>query len=218
MSTEDKIFPLFPTPIFFSKLSPTIITDAKVFLDKEEFRDKPEQSKLKYGEVSNSSYILDKEEYQPLKSLILQKVKYYCNEILGYGYDSYTPTQSWISVKTLFQQHVKHFHPHSLISGVLFFGEISNKTPALKFHRSDEFSKHQTGHKYNNHINIKSLSLINQEFSLPYELNSLVLFPSILEHSVPKNVSHTPRKSLAFNIVPTEGFGTEESLTELKFN
>ena len=118
----------------------------------------------------------------------------------------------------MFQQHVKHFHPHSLISGVLFFGETSNSTPALKFHRSDEFSKHQTGHKYNNHTSIENIALINQEFSLPYELNSLVLFPSILEHSVPKNVSHTPRKSLAFNIVPAEGFGTEETLTELKFN
>ena len=45
----------------------------------------------------------------------------------------------------------------------------------------------------------------------------LVLFPSYLHHSVPLNKTEHPRHSLAFNVVPTIGFGEEMNLTELKF-
>jgi ectoine hydroxylase-related dioxygenase (phytanoyl-CoA dioxygenase family) len=56
-----------------------------------------------------------------------------------------------------------------------------------------------------------------QEFSVNFEPGLLVLFPSYLHHSVPVNKSNSVRCSLAFNIVPTTGFGEEESLTELLF-
>ena len=44
----------------------------------------------------------------------------------------------------------------------------------------------------------------------------LILFVSACS-SVPKNTSNQDRKSLAFNVVPRDGFGHEENLTQLKF-
>ena len=55
------------------------------------------------------------------------------------------------------------------------------------------------------------------EFSVNFEPGLLVLFPSWLHHSVPQNITDSVRCSLAFNVVPTTGFGEEESLTELLF-
>ena len=53
--------------------------------------------------------------------------------------------------------------------------------------------------------------------SIKVEKGMLILFPSSQTHSVAPNTSNKDRKSLAFNVVPTDGFGTEIELTELKF-
>jgi hypothetical protein len=41
------------------------------------------------------------------------------------------------------------------------------------------------------------------------------LFPSNLKHTVAVNNTDTPRKSLAFNSIPTTGFGSRGQLTEI---
>ncbi len=56
-----------------------------------------------------------------------------------------------------------------------------------------------------------------KEFSIEFTPGLLLLFPSYLHHSVPLNKTEKTRCSLAFNVVPTVGFGEETSLTELKF-
>lgn len=216
---KENIYPLFPTTIFSCELPSDVMDESVINLDKEEISIKTNKTGGSYyGEVSKNTYILDQDIFTPLKNIILQKTKHYCNNILGYGYKEYMPTQSWISIKNPNQSHTKHFHPHSLISGVLFFGEKLESTPALTFHRGDDFIKSYVGNKYNKNLDSKYTSFTSQSFSLKHTPNFLILFPSILEHSVPLNITNMPRKSLAFNIVPVGGLGDENNLTELKFN
>ena len=161
-----------------------------------------------YGERSKNSYILDAPESKELKEFILPLVKEY-GKLLGYDYDSYRFGQSWISYKHPGQHHTMHSHPNSLISGVFYFGEPTDKTPAVKFH------------KLEGGFNVSYLSpkLVKDKRELKYSQKefSIELFPSYLHHSVPLNKTDKTRCSLAFNVVPTVGLGDETSLTELKF-
>ena len=56
------------------------------------------------------------------------------------------------------------------------------------------------------------------EFAVNYTPGMLLLFPSYLFHSVPINNTKNIRSSLAFNVVPKSNLGSEENLTELRFD
>jgi uncharacterized protein (TIGR02466 family) len=107
-----------------------------------------------------------------------------------------------------------HGHPNSLISGVFYFGEITDETSSIRFH--------------NNTIGVNTSTIrpsmkkgirkyTHEYFSVNATPGLLLLFPSYLQHSVPLNKSQLTRCSLAFNSVPVGGFGHETELTELKF-
>jgi len=109
-----------------------------------------------------------------------------------------------------------HTHPNGLISGVFYYGPTVEKTPAIKFHKiaaavNVSYILPKTVDKK------KNLKYSQNEFSIIFEPGLLLLFPSYLNHSVPINKTDKPRHSLAFNIVPTVGFGDERNLTELIF-
>ena len=164
-----------------------------------------------YGKRSANSYVLDEKPLQPLRDYILDIVKDYAYNDLGYAYESYKMTQSWVSFKLPGQHHQMHSHPNGLLSGVLYFGPSEKSTPAIKFHRL-------TGGINVSYIKPRMRNDFSREtFEVMFEPGMLIVFPSHLHHSVPKNTTNTTRCSLAFNVVPTIGFGEEENLTELKF-
>jgi len=168
-----------------------------------------------YGERSKNSYILDEPESKELKDYILSLVDQY-GKILGYDYESYRFGQSWASYKHPGQHHTMHSHPNSLISGVFYYGEPTDKTPAIKFHKME--GGFNTSYLSPKLVKDKrELKYAQKEFSIEFTPGLLLLFPSYLHHSVPLNKSEKTRCSLAFNVVPTVGFGEETSLTELKF-
>jgi hypothetical protein len=63
----------------------------------------------------------------------------------------------------------------------------------------------------------RSSKSAHSEFLVDFHPGLLLLFPSYLPHSVPLNETNYTRCSLAFNVVPTIGFGSEDNLTELLF-
>jgi len=213
MEVQHQILELFPTPIFttmvpesYSKIIPWFFKQNIV----ENGVDSPN-----YGERSQNSYILDEPECLDIKKHILTITKQY-GDMLGYDYNEYRFGQSWISYKYPNQHHTMHSHPNSLISGVFYFGEGDEKTPAIKFHKmvsgvnSSYISPKEVKDK-------REIKYSHKEFSIEFKAGLLVLFPSHLHHSVPINQSLKVRSSLAFNVVPTIGFGSEGNLTELKF-
>jgi uncharacterized protein (TIGR02466 family) len=213
MQTNYEILELFPTPVFttvlpleFSKITPWLFKQEML----SEEIDSPN-----YGERSKNSYILEEPESTDLKSYILELSAQY-GKIMGYDYDSYRFGQSWVSYKHPGQHHTMHSHPNSLISGVFYFGEPTDKTPAIKFHKLEGgFNVSYLSPKLVK--DKRELKYSQKEFSVEFTPGLLLLFPSHLHHSVPLNKTDKTRCSLAFNVVPTVGLGDEASLTELKF-
>lgn len=213
MQTNYEILELFPTPVFTTMI-PLEFSKVVPWLFKQEMLSE-EVDSPNYGERSKNSYILEEPEAIDLKSYILGLTSQY-GKLLGYDYESYRFGQSWVSYKHPGQHHTMHSHPNSLISGVFYFGEPTDKTPAVKFHKleggfnvsylSPKIVKDKREFKY-----------AQKEFSVEFTPGLLLLFPSYLHHSVPLNKTDKTRCSLAFNIVPKVGLGDETSLTELKF-
>ena len=213
MQINYEILELFPTPVFTTMI-PLEFSKVVPWLFKQEMLSE-EVDSPNYGERSKNSYILEEPEAIDLKSYILELTTQY-GKLLGYEYESYRFGQSWVSYKHPGQHHTMHSHPNSLISGVFYFGEPTDKTPAVKFHKleggfnvsylSPKIVKDKREFKY-----------AQKEFSVEFTPGLLLLFPSYLHHSVPLNKTDKTRCSLAFNIVPKVGLGDETSLTELKF-
>ena len=211
MENKYNIIPIFPIPVLETPM-PDIYSNVLDLFYNEPLRKLPPESQLKFGDRSDNSYILDDPKYTDFSNYILSLVKEYGNNVLGFDYDIYKFSQSWISIKKPQEEHIIHTHPNSLISGVFYFGEFNPNTPSIIFHKTT-----------NNHIfspkTSDKLSKYNaKEFPVTPFPGLLLLFPSTLQHSVPLNTSNTNRYSLAFNVFSPEGLGSEENLTELKFN
>jgi uncharacterized protein (TIGR02466 family) len=213
MQINYEVLELFPIPVF-TTMVPLEFASITPWLFKQEMLSE-EVDSPNYGERSKNSYILDEPESKELKDFILFLVGEY-GKMLGYNYESYRFGQSWISHKYPGQHHTMHSHPNSLISGVFYYGEPTDKTPAIKFHKMEGgFNTSYLSPKFVK--DKRELKYAQKEFSIEFVPGLLLLFPSHLHHSVPLNKTEKTRCSLAFNVVPTVGFGEETSLTELKF-
>lgn len=212
MQTNYQILELFPTPIYMTMLPNELSTVIKFFDGQDMSTDSDHAN---YGFRSKDAYLLDKPECKDLANFILINVKEYTKQ-LGYDYNEYRFGQSWVSVKEPNQHHTMHTHPNSLISGVLYYGPVEEKTPAIKFHKAS-YGANVSYLAPKLVDNKKDIKYVQDSFSIQFEPGLLVLFPSYLLHSVPLNKTDKPRCSLAFNVVPKVGFGDERSLTELIF-
>lgn len=214
MQTNTEILELFPIPVMVNHI-PEELSKIVPWFYTNEMLGSEEVDTQNYGQRSKNSYILDEPECKDLGNYILNLTNQFADQ-LGYKYNSYRFSQSWISVKQPNQHHQRHVHPNSIISGVLFFGESSKETPAISFHPAEVA------------INLPYIDIDKERnnpnkkyswtgFSINFEPGLLLLFPSHLHHQVPINTTNKPRYSLAFNIVPTQGLGVEANLTELKY-
>ena len=210
---KSEILELFPTPVYINMI-PVELSSVIPFLDKQDMNTSSDE--VNYGRRSLDSYVLNKAECNGLKNFILSCVQDFSDNTLMYNYESYKLSQSWVSHKEPGQHHTMHSHPNSLISGVFYYGLSEENTPAIKFHKMVG-SFNQSTIMPKSKPDKRNSSSSWTEFSVNFEPGLLVLFPSFLHHSVPLNQSNSVRCSLAFNVVPTCGFGEEENLTELLF-
>ena len=210
---KSEVLDLFPTPVYITML-PVELSSVIPFLDSQDMNTESDENN--YGRRSKDSYVLHKPECDSLRKFILDSVQDFADNTLLHDYSSYKLSQSWVSHKQPGQHHTMHSHPNSLISGVFYYGKVEENTPAIKFHK--------IGGGLNTSVIAPKTKADKRdskfawvEFSVNFEPGLLVLFPSYLHHSVPINNSDSVRCSLAFNVVPTIGFGEEGSLTELLF-
>lgn len=214
MQIEYEIIELFPTPVFTTMVPERFSTIIPWMYSQDILSEHVDEAN--YGQRSKNSYIMEEPETVELKKYILDLVQVYASQMLKYDYEEYKFSQSWLSYKHPGQHHTMHTHPNSMISGVFYFGEPSQDTPAIRFHKliggmnvgyiSPKMKKDKRDSKY-----------AIEYMSVDFKPGLLLLFPSHVYHSVPINNSENVRCSLAFNIVPKVGFGDETSLTELKF-
>ena len=165
-----------------------------------------------FGCQSLDTYILANKKCKDFSDYILGEIKEF-GDMLGYQYEDYKLTQSWLTWKYPGQSHKSHNHANSLISGVFYYGKVDEHTPSIIF-TDDEFFTNQFKPAYEPNINYR-FSYHMEEIKV--ESGMLLLFPSYLSHGVPVNSTNYIRKSLAFNSVPKKGLGDRQSLTEFLF-
>lgn len=211
---KPQIFPLFPTPIYHNSFSKEVLNHYLPRLDQEKLKGKADgNNEEQYGKRSFNSYLLNNPEYNHLGKEIMKHVYFYAEDVLLFDYREYKFSQSWVSIKTPHQHHAPHTHPHSLISGVIFYGETSPKTSGITFHRGPYYTNELHSHPRKLELN----HFVGDEFHVEFQPSTIILFPSNLIHSVYQNNTEIVRKSLAFNIIPKKGFGKEDNLTQLNF-
>lgn len=210
---DTQILDLFPTPIYTTKLPQHLSTLLPWLYEQEMLSDGIDSSN--YGDRSKNSYLLNEPNAFELSNFLLSNVKNFGKQ-LGYVYEEYRFTQSWISVKYPGQHHSAHSHPNSLISGVFFFGESTHDIPAIQFHKmiTGVNVPYISAHKIDDKDNYK---YSQEKFSIGFEPGLVLLFPSSLYHSVPLNNTEKPRFSLAFNTLPKNKLGEEGTLTEFLY-
>lgn len=212
MQNKHEILEIFPTTIYKTTI-PEQLSSIVHFFDEQTMGTETDSDN--YGFRSENSYVLNDPKCEQLRDFILSHVLVY-GQYLGYDYNEYRFSQSWISVKSPGQHHSAHTHPNSLLSGVLYYGPVLEQTSAISFHNSKMgVSVPHIAPKMVS--NAQSLRYAQEKYTVMIEPGLLLLFPSYLIHSVPLNKTEKPRCSLAFNVVPKIGFGNEKFLTELIF-
>lgn len=153
-------------------------------------------------------YLLQNPELSSLeKTLSVCLEKYFDYVYKPHPYTKIKITQSWLNLGQTGQYHHFHCHPNSLVSGCLYI-RANKQHHSIDFHRVD-----------GSQIFIKPVEntpLNSLIWNYPVEAGQLILFPSRLYHSVPKNELPGERISLAFNTFATGILGDRDYPTELK--
>lgn len=205
-----KVIPIFSQPLLESNL-PQDLSNIVPFLENQKIKKQNNlESSKRYGFISENTYILNSPKCKFLSNYILSLAKAFGDQILNYNHSHYKFTQSWISIKPPGSHHVAHHHPNSLISGVFYYGEFLEDTPSLCFDPQPPLNSPAPHFKNN-------VNPLLESFCVKPKFGSIYMFPSYYTHHVPENRTNLPRKSVAFNIIPIDGFGSEDQLTRIKF-
>ena len=140
--------------------------------------------------ISDNDFVLEEKELQGLKQFCQESVEVYVYEILKVERNiKFYITQSWCNYNRTNEYHHQHIHNNSIISGVFY---IQTDGTRIQFHKGRTSFPIKMIFSEQNDLNSDILYFKT-------EVNRLFLYPSTLEHSVPKNQSDKDRISLAFN-------------------
>lgn len=154
---------------------------------------------------SKDSYVFDKKQLVNIKKFCQHSLDMFTKDVMQ-AKEKLIITQSWCNTNPKGSIHHEHIHPNSIVSGVFYF-RIDSSLPPIMFSKTQfEMLK----------LNFEKFNSINSEtFYLPLVSGELILFPSHLRHSVPRNTSDEVRISLSFNTFVKDSLGSQDSLTEL---
>ena len=154
--------------------------------------------------ATKSKFIL--EDYPEIKQSLIQEFEKANGQIFKYD-ARFIITTSWFTkaISNTYSQF--HSHRNSFYSGVLYFGDYSekNKHAPIQFDNpvADFYSHYVMSNEWNVH------NCFNWD-TYPKK-NMLLFFPSYLRHRIGKHNDKKPRYSLAFNIVPVGPYGQGDS-------
>ncbi len=202
---RNAVYPLFATPLMVVAERYEFSEAEHSFIDGLELKDNNANS------MSVDDQILDRAELSPLRTFIESQLASYAERLLHIPNTVYI-TQSWLNVAGTGQYHPKHKHPNSVVSGVIFLDDNSDKDlPTIRFHRSWEPFPLEFAYTDLNEVNASC-----QQFDP--EQGQLMLFPSMLEHDVGVNETERPRRSISFNTFVKGSVGGKEQLTRVDLN
>lgn len=200
-----KIESLFPTPVGMFDMSRKITEEQNRFVEecsKNVNKNLGNRNSLNYAVLEDDSFSEIKREVQ----LCLDE---YFNEVYKPKNDvKLKITQSWLNYTTKGENHHKHGHPNSFVSGVLYIN--TNENDKIYFHQPSGLMREMQ-------IEANSFNLWNSStWYFNVKNGMLLLFPSNLVHHVDfvNDENHT-RISLAFNTFLVGEIGNEFNLTRL---
>jgi uncharacterized protein (TIGR02466 family) len=193
---------LFPQPVGYNKLDREFT--------KEELRFIKERSRSKNtgNYDTKDSYVLNNPELSDLKADMQTLVDAHFQNVYKPLPDvKLVVTQSWANYTNKDEYHHTHYHQNSFLSGVLYIQTNPNNTDQIRFHDPirNQFALTCT----------EWTALNSDSWRLQVENGVVFLFPSFLQHDVPKVEGNTERTSIAFNTFFDGRIGDADSKTEL---
>ena len=196
---------IFPTAVGAYELNRNLSKTELSFLKFEESAYRVNKGNL--GSIAHD--VISNEKVSSLKEFITDSLSSYCKDT--YAFDSSKAklqiTQSWTNLTKPGEYHHRHWHQNSIISGVFYFQ--SNVNDKILFYREKSWSD-----TWNfNMVNFNDYN--TDTWWMPATTGTLYLFPSRLEHSVPKVEGTQNRYSLSFNTFIRGEIGEASQLSQL---
>lgn len=206
--------PLFAVPLYQANIGKD--EQEVEFIKSQEFVRMPADN----GSYTVNKRILDDLQLKNLKTKIQSHIDQFMYEVLDCDKKLCFEIQnSWVNLHTKNDFAGSHRHSNSIISGV-YYPEVDDKSGAIIFQKDKSYYNLWTdtieiGFNYQQHQNQDRLNIFNADaWGIYPKTGDIVLFPSLLYHSVTENLSDLTRYSLAFNIFPKGQFG--DNLNSLK--
>jgi uncharacterized protein (TIGR02466 family) len=199
-NNNPSIIPIFPEAILYSQ---------QINVDSNKIMNYLKKIKYNFTESSieknANNFISDKlnvfNDLNFLKKEIDKHVSFYLNKLLSYKMN-YKFTTSWATKTNNKGYGQKHYHANCFLSGVYY--PIGNKDFKINFYK-----RHSTMWD----VDIKEYNELNAK-QVIFEIkdnNTLILFPSELNHSISTNNSDITRYSIAFNVNPKGLIGQRDN-------
>ena len=194
------IEPLLSKPLYRGKIKE--LSDEELFiLDKDMKRQiqngHPDQRSI-INKRSENDRVLNHKELNRFHYECLSHVRKFFYDILAVD-ERHTEifiTQSWLNLNESGQTHPPHWHPNSVLSGVIYL--CTNDNDAICFEGKPVFPGLAFSENENSNSTSKLSDFMCQRVKV--EKNDIILFPSNCFHSVELvDDRKLPRVSLAFN-------------------
>lgn len=195
---KHRVIDLFPIPLYQSKL-PDLdpITYNKLLNFEWEI---PTYDGPSTHKETAERHLLNLPQFSGLKKLIQSHIDQFVYETIGVEKNqSWEITTSWVNKSEPGNYHTNHWHSNSLVSGVYYI-KTNPKSGAICFNK--ERSHHNL---WGDTLCIdfdRDTDYSTKAIGFYPEAGDILLFPSILNHSVLINESNEDRYSLAFNVFP----------------
>ena len=191
---------IFGTPIGFVKIEQN--TDILQFSNIDY---KTVSDILIQGKPVSGSRIL--ESYPEIKKILLDHFISFSDGVLGLNC-KFEITTSWLTKCEKGESSHLHLHANSFWSGIYYYGENYCESSSLEFenpliHYMKDYGFYITPEKITQYNNLTG--------KIAPTKNTLIFFPSFLNHRILEHKSEFPRYSLAFNMVPIGEYGEGDS-------
>jgi len=207
MLKKYKVLKLFPVPVYCTEVFKLTEEEVKVIHDCCSFLS-PNEAANNFN--TGQRYILKDPKLQRFHQFLQEQINFYAYSVLNMAKETeFYITQSWANLNPKNSFHHLHKHPNSIISGIFFVTDNSN---ALKLHKG--LSNYMfPGFEFNrNKFNIVN----GDSWRFPTKKNTLLIFPSQVEHQVEINKDNHSRVSVSFNTFVKGMIGKENELSALK--
>lgn len=175
-----EVVPLFSCPIYVSQIDDVNLNFNEI-----------SWSKNYNNFISSTQNVLNDTEFAKLMPSISRSINEYFYGVMGVKEQAEIfITESWLNKTDKGQTHHRHWHPNSVISGIVY----------LQGDETSGFTRFITSRYDQLEFEIENTNIYNSKsWSIEPLKNRILLFPSHVEHLVEEYQSDLPRITLSFN-------------------